>query len=166
MPALFIARWAQADCADGARHHVVGVFLVGLDVCTELKMDMFVVVEMFTGEEVTGGQCVRGAIRWRNSIQPKNSITNEMNEYDAQKLFERKLVVATACPVFDGLNVTFNLGDMFILRTKIEADVTEYGLKWIEFWISECQSNSETVSAVGLDHLAEGHGDSRNLMIG
>ena len=166
MSALFITRWAQTDGANGARHHVIGVFLVGLDVHTEFKADMFVVVEMFAGQEVMGGQCVRCAIRRGNSIQPKNSIPNETNEHDAWESFERKRVVAAACAVFDCLNVAFDLGDVFILGAKIETDVTKDGLKRLKFWISKHGSNAETASTVGLDHLAEGRSDGRNLMIG
>ena len=70
------------------------------------------------------------------------------------------------CPVLDGLNVMFNLKDVFILETKIEADVTKDGLKRFEFWIAKHCSNLEIASAVGLDHLVEGRSDSRNLMIG
>ena len=106
---------------------------MGLDVRTEFKSDMFVVVKMFASQEVMGGQCVRCAIRRGNSIEPKNSIPNETNEHDTWESFKRKGVVAAACAVCDGLNVAFDLRDVFILGTKIEADVTEDGLKRFKF---------------------------------
>ena len=90
MSTLFIARWAQTDCANGPRHHVIGVFLMHLDVHPEFESDVFVVVEMFASQEVAGGQSLRCIIRRWDSIQPKNSIPDETNEHDARESFKRK----------------------------------------------------------------------------
>ena len=90
MSALFIAGWAQTDCPNGVEHHVIGVFLMGLDVGPEFRPNMLVLVEMFAGQEVMGGQGLRHPIRWWDSVQPKNSIPDEPNEHDTWNLFKRK----------------------------------------------------------------------------
>jgi hypothetical protein len=52
MPALLVPRWSQTDPSNSPRAHVVAVFFVSLDVASELKPDMFVVVEMLACKKI------------------------------------------------------------------------------------------------------------------
>ena len=46
MAAPFIARGAQADGTDYLRHHIVGVFLMGLNIGTKFELNMLAIIEI------------------------------------------------------------------------------------------------------------------------
>ena len=91
MAALFIARETQADSTNGPRHHIVGMFLMSLNVVgTEFQADMFVIVKVFAGEEVSWGERLRHTIRGWEGIQPKHRIGYNMNKHYARDSFKRE----------------------------------------------------------------------------
>ena len=56
MATLPIARRSETYGTNSARHHVVGVLLMSLDVCTEFQVDMLLIIKVFSGEKIVGRQ--------------------------------------------------------------------------------------------------------------
>ena len=90
MTALFIARGTKANGTDCPRHHIVGMFLMSLNISTEFQVDMFVIVKVFASEEVSWGERLRHTIRGREGIQPQHCIGHKMNKHDARDSFKRE----------------------------------------------------------------------------
>eukprot|EP00980_Cylindrotheca_fusiformis_P026099 scaffold15337_cov201-Cylindrotheca_fusiformis.AAC.1 len=65
MAALRVTGWAKTNSASSAVSHVVGVFLVGLNICTEFKANVLVISEFATSHEIPRGMLGRHPIcRW------------------------------------------------------------------------------------------------------
>ena len=90
MAALFIARGTQADGTDGPRHHIVGMFLMSLNVGTEFQAYMFLIIKVFSGQEVAWGERLRHTIRGWEGIQPEHGIAHKVNKHGARDAFKRK----------------------------------------------------------------------------
>jgi hypothetical protein len=52
MSSLFVPRWSQTDSSNGAWSHVVGVFLMSLNIASKFEVDVFVVLQMFPSEKI------------------------------------------------------------------------------------------------------------------
>ena len=163
MTTLFTARRTQADGTNGPRHHIVGMFLVSLNVGTKFQVDMFAIVKVFAIEEVSWGERLRHTIRGQEGIQPKHRIGHKMNNHEARDSFKSEQVVTTPGMVFGHVNVTLNFLDVFILSTKVETDVPKAHLKGLKLGVGKSGCNAEAMVVIGLNHMSEGSSHSWNL---
>ena len=70
MAALLVSSGSEANGAKGTAAHVVGVFLMGLDVRAKLEDRVFVVCQFSTREEVSRGVKAGCAVIDRKCIDP------------------------------------------------------------------------------------------------
>ena len=87
---------------------------------------------------------------WKG-IQPKHHIGNKVNEHKSWDVFKWKGVIAAVGPVFHYVNVVFNLGNVLILCTKVETDLTKGLLKRVEFQIGKSGCDARAPTMVDLD---------------
>ena len=104
---LFIAQGSRTDCTFWARHHVMDVFLMSLDIATEFKVNVFAIVKVFAGQQIPWQESVRGPASVRKGIEPEHCIGNKVNEHKAWNTFEQKGAIAAASLVFDSVNVPY-----------------------------------------------------------
>jgi hypothetical protein len=87
---------------------------------------MLDIIQLFSGEDVSWRKSARGAIAMGKSIKPENCIGYQANDNQPWYAFERERVVATTSrpTVFDSANEAFDFGNMLILRTEVELNVS------------------------------------------
>ena len=71
VPPLLIPRGTQTNGTNHLRHHIICVFLMGLDVPTKFEMNMFLIIKMFPSQQVVQGESVRGTIRMQERHSAK-----------------------------------------------------------------------------------------------
>jgi hypothetical protein len=120
--ALVIARGPETDSPDRAREHIVGMFFVHLYVCTKLEANVLVIIQMFAGQEITWREGVRNSVCMRKCVQPENGVGDETNQNQARDPLKGKGVVSTTSAILHHPNVTFDVGNMFILGAEVETD--------------------------------------------
>ena len=98
---------------------------MSLNVGTEFGANMLDVIQVFSGEEVLWGESARGAIAMGKSIKPENCIGYQANENQPWYAFELQRVAATASTVLDSANEAFDFGNMLILCTEVELNVSD-----------------------------------------
>jgi hypothetical protein len=75
-------------------------------------------------------------------------------------------VVAAASPVLDSTNEALNFGNVFVLCTEVETDMTKGGLKRFKFQVSKNGCNTKSPPMIYLEHTVEATGHGQNLMVG
>jgi hypothetical protein len=99
--ALLIAGRTETDAPHGTLTHVVGVFLMCLDVRSELNHGMFGGKYVLSGHNVARGVGPSDSVIGRKSIEPENCIFDEVNEYNPWEVTEWQHAVSTVSAVFD-----------------------------------------------------------------
>ena len=165
MPPLFIARGTKTDCTDGARQHVIGVFLVSLYISAEFKANVFAIVKVFAGQEITRRKSIGCTVGMRKSVEPEHCIGDKAYEHDAGNTFKRKGIIAAASPVFHSANVPLDFGNMFILGTKIETNLTKGCLERFKFRVGESGRDAKSPTVVDLDNTGEASCHGGNLTV-
>jgi hypothetical protein len=166
MATLLIPGRAETNSTNRARQHVIGVFFVSLDISAEFKPNMFVIIEMLASEEIPGRKSVRYAVGVRKCIKPEDSVGDKPNQHKTRDALERKGVVPAASPILDRTNVAFDVGNVFVLGTEVEANGLESSLKGLELGISQNGRDAKATTMVHLKHTFQTIGDSGNLAIG
>lgn len=115
MAALLIPSGTQADGSKGAQLHVVGVFFMGLDVAAVFCVNVFAVIQLFSGHHETWGQGGRNAISMWESVQPEDCIANQPDNDESGDALEWERIACTTNSIFDGADAPFDVGDVFIL---------------------------------------------------
>jgi hypothetical protein len=87
------------------------------------------------------------------SIKPEDCIGYQANENQPWYAFERERVVATVSTIFDGANEAFDFGNMLILCTEVELNVSDDWLERFEFWIGMDSRDAEAASFVLSKHF-------------
>lgn len=78
MAALFITGGTETDGSNHARLHVIGVCFVGLRVTSKFKPNVFIAIDLFTGDKGSWQHCARDTVGVRKGIQPEDSIANKI----------------------------------------------------------------------------------------
>jgi hypothetical protein len=98
------------------------VFFVSLHISAEFKPNMFLIIKMLASEEIPGRKSVRYAVGVRKRVKPKDSVGDKPDQHKTRDALERKGVVPATSPILDRMNVSFDVGHVFVLGTEVETN--------------------------------------------
>jgi hypothetical protein len=123
MAALFIACGAQTNATHGALFHVVVVGFMPLHVRAERNGSVFRGIYVLARHNVPGRVLPSDPVIGSKGIQPEHGVFYKMDQDDSWEAANRKHAIGTAGTLFDGSNVSFDVGDVFIRKSGVEIVV-------------------------------------------
>ncbi len=88
------------------------MLLMNLYVLTEFRLNVFVIINLDAGDELSGINVPRDSIFRRKNVQPEVASADHLDGKHGWEFLERKGVVDTSTPFFQGTDTTLDHGDM------------------------------------------------------
>ena len=93
---------------------------MGLNVGTEGNDGVFRCQKVLPGHDVSGRETTCNAVVGWNGVDPENGIFDKMDQHDARDVAEGEHAVGASRAVFNGADMTFNVGDVFVGGSRVE----------------------------------------------
>jgi hypothetical protein len=120
---------------------------MSLDVCAELELAVFGIIQTGANNNSPRAKGIRDAVMGGETIQPKRAVGDHFNDQLGGKALERESIVNAPSALFKGANVTFHLGNMFIVRYRVERHLEISDIATERFKLAVHQNGSDNKAA-------------------
>ena len=134
--------------------HQVVVLFMHLYVGAKFQVAMFEIVNTLASYNGTGTERVRDAIASWKAVEPEDAGIHHLDNQLGGHVLKAQGCIDTVVMLFDGMDVAFNVTNVFIIQCSIESDTHggEIGMEGLKFTVHNEMLHFHTASLVdGVD---------------